>query len=601
MIIDYRKLDEIDKNLYEDLLVYNKKTEDYELKKEKKKVYVANVDDKEITVTYSLSAKMNGVFSEYRDAILGSSSHVYFDPESAAKLAKEEAESDSRDSYENCGEYVYNPFTEIMPGAKELTSEQVGNRALLFAKLCQLASNDTILQVIAESAAKKKNGLLYKGRILRIACVYAVDSYMDYYELYGRAKDDTNLEVSVRKNSLNYKNLDHMYDNLSAQIDFFNPSKASIVPKKVVATEKKRKEKGSTNSKKVLTRKKVERDIIEFEVPEGIEVIDKEAFKNCHSLKKITFPNTLKTIGEMAFCGCRFKELIIPEGVEEIKSGAFKDCELERVVLPSSVKEIAEKAFYSCSALSEVVIPEGVERIGAGSFYMCANLSKITFPTTLREIKDHAFCYSGVQDVVLPDGLLTMGKNVFAECKKLNSIIFPSTLKVLPTETCTFCEELKKIEIPDGIEIIEARAFCHCEKLDSIELPSTLKEMGRKAFRACSFEEIVIPEGVSLIGENAFEGCENLRSLKLPSTLKTIQREAFYACIRLEKVEIPASVSTMGVYAFAECDDLETIVIYGKPRFKAEVFESCDKATIYCTADNYDDISVKVDQPCQII
>ena len=59
MAINYFKFDEIDTNLYDDVLVFNKKKDDYEIIKEKKKVYVANVDGKEITVTYNLSSKMN--------------------------------------------------------------------------------------------------------------------------------------------------------------------------------------------------------------------------------------------------------------------------------------------------------------------------------------------------------------------------------------------------------------------------------------------------------------------------------------------------------------------------------------------------------------
>lgn len=230
MAINYFKFDEIDKNLYDDVLVFNKKKDDYEIIKEKKKVYVANVDGKEITVTYNLSSKMNGFFTAYKTAILGSSSNTYFDPQSVSTLAEKEGSKsyEERKVYENCGEFIYDPYTSVMPGAKELTSEQVGNRALLFAKLCQLAANDSILQIIAEKAEKKKNGFLHKGRVIRIACVFAVDSSLHYYELYGQAKDDTNLIISVRENRLNYKNFDHMYNSLSSQINFFNPTEQEI-------------------------------------------------------------------------------------------------------------------------------------------------------------------------------------------------------------------------------------------------------------------------------------------------------------------------------------------------------------------------------------
>lgn len=49
-----------------------------------------------------------------------------------------------------------------------------------------------------------------------------------------------------------------------------------------------------------------ETDVEEIILPEGIEVIDAEAFACCVELRKINFPETLNVIGCEAFRACSF-------------------------------------------------------------------------------------------------------------------------------------------------------------------------------------------------------------------------------------------------------------------------------------------------------
>lgn len=55
--------------------------------------------------------------------------------------------------------------------------------------------------------------------------------------------------------------------------------------------------------------------------------MNKGLFKNCESLKSITIPNSVYTIGDAAFLGCKsLTNIVIPTSVKEIGSGAFSDC-----------------------------------------------------------------------------------------------------------------------------------------------------------------------------------------------------------------------------------------------------------------------------------
>ena len=53
-------------------------------------------------------------------------------------------------------------------------------------------------------------------------------------------------------------------------------------------------------------------------IPEGVTVIDCEAFAAASALKEITLPSTLREIGEEAFIGCALEKVTLSEGVETL-------------------------------------------------------------------------------------------------------------------------------------------------------------------------------------------------------------------------------------------------------------------------------------------
>lgn len=104
---------------------------------------------------------------------------------------------------------------------------------------------------------------------------------------------------------------------------------------------------------------------------DGIQIGD-EAFGWCRKLKRIEFPEGIRSIGKMAFIGCSMESVTLPYGVETIGEQAFQQCkELKTLHLPDSVKTIGAGAFTSCGALKEVAIPESVTEIGKDAFRYC--------------------------------------------------------------------------------------------------------------------------------------------------------------------------------------------------------------------------------------
>ena len=75
-------------------------------------------------------------------------------------------------------------------------------------------------------------------------------------------------------------------------------------------------------------------------------------------IKKIVIPNSVESIGEMAFVGCT---------------------SLTSIKIPDSVKSIGERAFWYCTSLTNIKIPENVEHIGEKAFRDCTSLKEVIF------------------------------------------------------------------------------------------------------------------------------------------------------------------------------------------------------------------------------
>ena len=324
------------------------------------------------------------------------------------------------------------------------------------------------------------------------------------------------------------------------------------------------------------------RSLETIEIPEGIEKIDKNAFKCLYSLKDVKLPSTLKTIGESSFSHCGSLQTIeIPECVEKIDGYAFSYCSnLKDVKLTSGLKTIGESAFANCVNLETIEIPEGVKKLGNYAFEGCNSLKEIKLPSTLKTISTKAFSdCKNLETIEIPEGVEKIDKSAFVGCSNLKNVKLPSTLKIINARAFYQCESLEKIEIPEGVEKIDKNAFTGCKNLKEVKLPSTLKTMELDVFSECkSLEKIEISEGVEKIWENAFKGYASLKEVKLPSTLKEIGDLSFSLCSGLERIEIPQGVEKIGKHAFAFCRNLKSVTLPDSINsISVDALEHCEK------------------------
>ncbi len=158
----------------------------------------------------------------------------------------------------------------------------------------------------------------------------------------------------------------------------------------------------------------------EIVLPNSIIEIGQGAFANNTNLTKIKFGNSIETVADEAFYGCKnlkevhvddlksycnisfnsmpfywaknarlyiknkpVTELVIPDGVEEIKNGTFSNCNfITKVKIGDSVTNINNNAFSNCANLIEVEIGASVTHIGSYAFSGCSMLLRAYFKDT---------------------------------------------------------------------------------------------------------------------------------------------------------------------------------------------------------------------------
>ena len=251
-----------------------------------------------------------------------------------------------------------------------------------------------------------------------------------------------------------------------------------------------------------------------IEIPEGMTVIDDNAFKNNTKLKEVILPSTLKSIG----------------------ISAFEGTSLSKIELPYSLTYIGNNAFANIKTLTEVTIPKSVET-ASHAFSGDVNLKKVIFEDGIVTIPSGILNNTGLEEIVLPSSVKTIGSYAFSNNKSL-----------------------EKINLLDGVRQIEEGAFSGNSKLSVVELPETLTEISRYVFSDTpSLTHINLPSGITNIGTGAFEH-SGLTSIELPKELTEIGYYAF-SQTHLSEIYLPKKLNSLGINAFSNIDTLKKVTV----------------------------------------
>lgn len=274
--------------------------------------------------------------------------------------------------------------------------------------------------------------------------------------------------------------------------------------------------------------------------------LGKYSFGNC-SFTSVSIPNSITSIGEMAFLGCSgLTSIKIPESVASIEDYAFYECSgLTSIKIPESVISIGSFAFSKCSSLYSIIIPKNVNSFGYFVFYDCSYLHTV---------------------IVLcsPTNIDMGSKQLFKDCNNITEAVFDCS-----TVTPILCDQtsLKRVTLKESVTTIEDHAFYGCSNLNTITISNSVTSIGDVAFFKCTgLKSITIPNSVITIGKEAFRACESLSTVKIGNNVTSIGEGAFLECIGLITVTIGNNVTSIGDFAFFQCGSLKSVNIPGSVR-----------------------------------
>ncbi len=260
------------------------------------------------------------------------------------------------------------------------------------------------------------------------------------------------------------------------------------------------------------------------------------------------------------------KTIVIPEKVNymgrtrkvtSIGEGVFNHSSLTSVTIPNSVTSIGGLAFYYCSGLTSVTIPNSVTSIGVWAFNGCSGLTSVNisdleawckisfegFDSNPLYFVHHLFLNgTEIKDLVIPNSVTSIGDWAFNGCSGLTSVTIPNSVTSIGNGAFYYCSGLTSVTIPNSVTSIGDYAFYYCSGLTSVNI-SDLEAWCKISFGGSSSNPLSYANHLFLNGTE-------IKDLVIPNSVTSIGDYAFYYCSGLTSVTIPNSVTSIGTYAF---------------------------------------------------
>ncbi|MCQ2070202.1 MAG: leucine-rich repeat domain-containing protein, partial [archaeon] len=168
----------------------------------------------------------------------------------------------------------------------------------------------------------------------------------------------------------------------------------------------------------------------------SVTMIPGEMFSLDH-IRSVTFPATLKTIGEFAFAGTDLTSVTLPRTLDTVGAAAFAYCSDLSYVAINGAVDLGPGAFLGCEKVTQFFGTSGF--IYGQTMYILGDIlcayapgapaKTVTVPSKVTRIADDTFAMCpNLENLVIPDGVTRIGEAALTLSPNLRSISFPDTL-----------------------------------------------------------------------------------------------------------------------------------------------------------------------------
>lgn len=338
-------------------------------------------------------------------------------------------------------------------------------------------------------------------------------------------------------------------------------------------------------------------------LPDSILTIGTCAFNNCSALTSITLPDSITSIGASAFHGCTalvLDGLNLPNLKTIANENAFRNVPMQGTINLPSLTSLGYSAFYgtqieeianlgsvtslgnvpndsngtfqNCSKLRNVILPSTLATISGFAFRGCSSLHEINFHQAITTIGTEAFynCTSlAIEDLQLPN-LTSLDQNAFygVKIKKISDLGKITALPASSGNVQNFGDKsvLEEVVLPETLTSIPSHSFYNYTSLKRCNIPEGVTNINVSAFQYCPLEgELYLPNLTGL-GSCAFHGTKLSKIVSLGTIEATPEGNAnnnvFGNCTNLTEARLPATLTKLGSYTFRGSTALQTIICH---------------------------------------
>ena len=288
-----------------------------------------------------------------------------------------------------------------------------------------------------------------------------------------------------------------------------------------------------------------------------VTVIGEYAFGEKTNLSGVIFPETITSIGLLAFYQCSLTTVTIPESVVELDAYAFRKCPIKefkgKYASDDGMYLYKENYFAGLTYMfsfargtevSEYTIPEGIHGIENYTFEDMPSLRKVTFPASLTVELSSAFEGSyNIETIAGPNvaednrSLVVDNTLLFVAGKGLTSYTTPKGVTTLSTQVLAFKQELETLVISD-----EVTRVCKNEG----------QALGYIMWENPKLKTVTISAGMQYLGWDPFDGCSNIEKVYLRAPIPPTIKHNSPEDVRFDKLTVYVSSETLSLYQTSE-------------------------------------------------